>query len=105
MCGSTKTAAVAAAVRNIGDTVATPKGTVAVIVAQDGNMSWLRSASGKNYFRLTSELQDRPVQAGDKVITAKNNPATVRAVVDGVAWVTTRRGRNVARQASELRRA
>lgn len=103
MCGRTTQAA--QVTRNIGDVVATPKGTVATIIAQDGDMSWLRSESGKNYFRLTSELQDRPIRSGDAVITAKGNPATVRSVVDGVAWVTTRRGRNVARELSSLKRA
>ena len=104
MCVSTKTNTVTAN-RNIGDVVTTPKGTVVTIIAQDGDMSWLRSASGKNYFRLTAALGDRPFQAGDAVITAKGNPATVRSVVDGKAWVTTRRGRNVARDVSTLRRA
>ena len=115
MCGSTQTsrtsasasvkAAPAARIFAVGDTARTPGGSTGVIVAQDGRMSWIKTASGKNFFRDTITLLDRALAAGDAVITQKGNSATVRAVVDGQAWVTTRRGRQVARSVDSLRRA
>jgi len=115
MCGSTQTtasrtasASVKASARRtfaVGDTARTPGGSTGTIIAQDGGMSWIKTASGKNFFRNTADLLDRSLIAGDAVITQKGNKATVRAVVDGTAWVQTRGNRQVARSVDSLTRA